>query len=242
MTIKWLLVSALGLAAALQAQPLRTSVDDPRPLWRGLRILEEKRGWAVSYEDPQYSGADLVDRTAENYSGATRALMPRGGHLEAEIPGDATPSAAIRFLIDAGRRNHTAEFKSQLIGSMVVVIPPQGSPLDLSVSMPQKDRNLDEILRELAQNMSGLGPVRVHEPGMLVGSVARSSFGTNSEPARNVLVRALQAASNAGPRRPIYVWDLLYASNFGYVLNIHTVKQMVKTPDGGSKLIQVQAK
>jgi hypothetical protein len=32
------------------------------------------------------------------------------------------------------------------------------------------------------------------------------------------------------------VWDLLFARTPGFVLNVHTAKQMVKVPDGGSKV------
>ena len=77
--------------------------------------------------------------------------------------------------------------------------PAQGSPLDTPVSLAQKDRTLDELLRELARSLTQLSPVAVHEPGMLVGS-QRFAFSASNEPARSVLARALQADSSAGTR------------------------------------------
>ncbi len=124
---------------------------------------------------------------------------------------------------------------------MLVVVPLQGSPLDSFVTLPQKDRTLDEVLGELVRNLTRIGPVPVHEPGMPVRLAQRFTFSANNEPARNVLASALQTATATGARHPIYVWDLLYAPNFGYVLNVYSVKRIVKVPDGDSKLVQVES-
>jgi hypothetical protein len=237
------LIVALALVGGAYGQGFRVSVDDPRPLWKAIRTLEEKRGWAISYEDPQYSGSDLVDRTAASYSGPSRALMPRGGRVEVDFTGTETPAASVQQLIaDHHRSNRSGEFNAQTIGQMLVVAPAQGSPLDSAVSLAPTDRTLDELLRELAHSLTQLSPLAVHEPGMLVGSSQRFAFSASNEPARSVLARALLAASSADTRHPVYVWDLLFAPNFGFVLNVHTTKQMVKVPDGGSKLIQVESR
>src|SRR6516164_1822382 len=86
-------------AVAAQGLSITVSVDDPRPLWAALRQLEEKQGWQVSYEDPQYAGTDLVDRTARGYSGPGRALVPRGGHLAVSAAGALTPAQFVQLLI-----------------------------------------------------------------------------------------------------------------------------------------------
>jgi hypothetical protein len=236
------LTVALALVAVANGQSFRISLEDPRPLWKAIRVLEEKRGWAISYEDPPYSGNELVDRTVASYSGPNRALIPRGGRAEVDFTGTETPAAAVRRLIaDHHSRNQSGEFNVQTIGQMLAVVPAQGPPLDSAVSLAQKDQTLAELLRELAGSLTQLGPVAVHEPGMLVGPSQRFAFSASNEPARSVLARALQTASSAGTRHPVYIWDLLFAPNFGFVLNVHTAKQMVKVPDGGFKLIEVES-
>lgn len=234
----------IGLAPLLAAQSARITVDDPRPLWKAIRVLEERNGWQISYEDPKYSATDMVDRTVAGYSGPNRALVPRGGHLDIALRGNEPSSAAVQLLIDdSARRDSSLHFEVQSIGKMLVVGSAQGSPLDLPVSLPRKDRNLDEFIGDLVQALNQAGPIRVHGPGMLVGDAQRFPFSASNEIARNTLARAVQAITDASLRHPMYVWDLLYAGDYGYVLNIHTVKQLVSIPDGsGTKLIQVPAK
>ena len=241
MNLRNFLALALMLTAA-NGQSFRVSVNDPRPLWKAIRTIEEKRGWPISYEDPQYRDSDLVDRTAASYKGPGRALIPREGRIEVDFTGTETLAASVQQLIaDHRRRNGSGEFKIQTIGDMLVVAPTQGSPLDSPVSLTQQDRTLDEVLRELAHSLTQIGPVAVHEPGMLVGSPQRFAFSASGEPGRNVIARALQAAASTDAHHPVYVWDLLFAPNFGFVLNVHTTKQLVKMPDGSSKLKQVES-
>jgi len=225
-------------AVAAQGLSITVSVDDPRPLWAALRQLEEKQGWQVSYEDPQYAGTDLVDRTARGYSGPGRALVPRGGQLAVSAAGALTPAQFVQLLIDDHtRRNNPGQFEVRSISGTLVVVPVKGSVLDARITLAQKDRSLAELFRELAQVLTQNTHVRVHEPGMLVGPPQRFTFGANNESARTVLLRALQM--KAGGKQPIYIWDLLYAANFGYVLNVHTMRVRVGRPDGTSMLTEV---
>lgn len=236
------IVLAVGLPAAISAQNLRISVDDARPLWKAIRTLAELRGWQISYEDPQYSGSDLVDRTIVKRGGA-QAFLPRGGRIDLDLTGAESPQAALQLLIHENTpRNNPGLFRVQTVGSMLVVTPAHGSPLDSLVSLPGKDRTLDEFLRDIAEILTRVGPVPVHGPGMLVGPAQRFSFACDNEPARNVLARVLESVTAAGSRHPLYVWDLLYAPNYGYVLNVHSVKQMIRVPDGGSKLIDLRSR
>jgi hypothetical protein len=63
------LIVALAFVGGANGQGLRVSVDDPRLLWKAIRTLEEKRGWTISYEDTQYGGSDIVDRTVGKLQG-----------------------------------------------------------------------------------------------------------------------------------------------------------------------------
>ncbi|HUB33878.1 MAG TPA: hypothetical protein VMA31_12640 [Bryobacteraceae bacterium] len=245
-----ILVFVLGRATPAQPQtsaqpqpqtPYQISVNDPRPLWKAVRALEERNGWQISYEDRLYTGADVVDSTAATYTGPGRSLLPRGGALQVSLSGSEPPATAVQMLVDAWvHASPTTQFAARSIGGMVVVAPPQGSPLDLPISLPQKQRDTNALLVDLAHAVGQAASIQVLGPQLINTQVQTSSAVTN-QMARDVLLGALTAEAASDPRHPLFVWDFL-CDGTGCALNVHAVRQRVPVPDGSStKFVQVSS-
>lgn len=241
MKLSYFVMLVFGISTLGQSQGFKVSVTDPRPLWAGVRQLEQKYGLQVNYEDPKYSDTDIVDRSAASYSGPAHVWIPRVGHIEIVFGGRETQLEMIESLIqDHHKRNNAGRFQLRNVGTVLSVVPSGGSVLDAPITLAQRGRTLGELLREVAQNLSKIVGAPVHEPGMVVGSAQSFPFSAANEPASSVLLRAFQGSSAGGLKPPKYVWDLLYAPNYGYVLNVHSVKMLVSSPDGTAGLQEVR--
>jgi hypothetical protein len=234
-------------ASIAAAQDFRIVADGPRPLASAVRQVREKYGWPISYEDPQYSGADVVDKTASSYKGPQRALGLREGHIDVPVTGTIAPRALLTLLIaDHEQRHNPGHFKFSAIGNMLVVMPVQGTVLDTPISLPAKDRNMDETLFAMAQSLTDATGVHVGGPAVAQGSPwPRFQLSADHEPARNILLRAFQAPAYVGTasvqKQHLKVWELLYAPNYGYVINVSGLSMRVASPDGTPSMKPVEA-
>jgi hypothetical protein len=105
-SVKFILPEIAICAAALAQAPDRTlkiAVDDPRPVAAVARSLEQRFGWVVTYEDPQWAAAsELQDVTYRVRSDIAsfppvvrgllpRVLVPKGGRIEFDMPAGTPP-------------------------------------------------------------------------------------------------------------------------------------------------------
>jgi len=91
-------LATVASVAAQQASALR--VDDPRPLAAMVRMLEQRHGWIVTYEDPPYLFAgdwqDVTGAVRRDGKFENRVLIPAGGPFTFEYAGrGASDSAAM---------------------------------------------------------------------------------------------------------------------------------------------------
>src|SRR6266498_3985422 len=117
--------------------PVKLSVNHPRPLAEGVKQLQEKYGWIITYEDPRLaSESDLLDETDPKYSqahpGGRRALTPKGGTLEisysvSPVTGKPeNPRALLQMLLNAHAASaNPGRFELKQNGQIFHVIPEQ---------------------------------------------------------------------------------------------------------------------
>jgi hypothetical protein len=226
--------SSLSLVLAFAGLPESFSgnevlrVEGPRPLLAAIRILEEKYGWQIAYEDPPYTGpGEAVDRTPPTYNGPGRVVEPRIGRLELRYPVDSTTgmpestaAAILQLLIDDhDRRQNAGRFRLTTLGDLLCVMPAQGSILDTPVTLPGTARNfedtVEQIVRSIAQGTGlhvRMGPMPPRIPG-------RFELEATSEPARAVLLRLF--AQVPGRR---FSWIVLFGSNGGHELSVKMLR------------------
>jgi hypothetical protein len=232
-------------------------VDEPRPVVAAIRILEERYGWLINYEDPKYGSEDLVDRTSPAYRGEHRALDPRGGRLEFRYPVSENTQLPLSqvsvleiLLSENERRGYPGKFVVTTVGGHYSVMPRDGSILDTIISLPDQERSYEEAVREIVAALSGAVGVPVNGPSMFRPRQERYTISAKGEPARDVLVRLFAQVEGYELR-----WHILYSPNWGYVLNIdgkklpdpavsprrYITKEMT-LPDGSKGRIPVPAR
>jgi len=201
---------ALVPLTAQRAQSLELSAYDARPLADVISQLETRYGWIITYEDPPYEfTGDLDDvtlsvvRDPKNFKG--KVLVPRRRRFDFKYPVSDRPraedvlAAVIRDYNMSG--NHDG-FRLLRTGSVFHVVPSvsantvglptdRQSRLDVRVTIPVAERSVLETLELVAAQVRELTGVRI---GMGGGNFLRQKkvrTGAATEPARDVLVRAL---------------------------------------------------
>jgi hypothetical protein len=91
----------VAIAQPQARQPFRIEVSDPRPLAGAAEALEQRFGWVVTYEDPEWvAGSDIQDITETvrtdlagvpsfMRSAVPRVYVPKAGTIHFEIPPSA---------------------------------------------------------------------------------------------------------------------------------------------------------
>jgi hypothetical protein len=227
-------------------------VDDPRPLAKAIRTLEDRHGIVITYEDPPYVHqsqiADVTDSVARSpMPKGRRVLVPRGGPLEfAYTLGPSGSSAQMHHVLDRlvaeyDARGYDGRFRVFRSGEHFHVVPTvrrdrNGNPeaygailsTEISISRQGTAR---EVLTEIAAaltNRTGaavfLGTIPMGRSMLQVVSIS-----AEKEPARSVLLRTLAAT---GARLS---WALYYGPESSpprYVLNVHGVPRPEHSPSG----------
>jgi hypothetical protein len=204
------------------------NAEGPRPLLRALGALQEKYGWIVNYEDPEYPG--------DSDSGASSQSLPQRRHPNArnvkerfsmefssgpepDIPPDE--NSVLRIVVDAYNESNAEtqfELRKQQDGGFDVVgtapredgeISGRQSILDVPITLEVKRRTADETVALICQTLSHLGKIPVTASG--VGSHAQGqktvAIGGIRISARTLLARTL---ATMGERLS---WRLLYDAN-----------------------------
>ena len=67
--------------------PETVSVDDPRPLSAAVRAIEQRCRCAITYEDPKWEAADVVDISGSLWHKPDiRPRIPKGGPFTFDVP------------------------------------------------------------------------------------------------------------------------------------------------------------
>jgi hypothetical protein len=219
------------------AKTLQIAANSPRPLAQALDALQNKYGWLISYEDPQYL-SDAEVKTEPAPSGA-RVRVPAGGAFNVNLPlasANAVPDEAqtLQALVDAynqtGNPGHFELRKGPEQDFDVVGISAHDAKgnvskqtvvLDTAVTLPAQSRTVLDTIDAILQQVSQADHVAIElaiSPRSLLRGTNVTLGGTN-EPARTLLRKTLAATNRT------FWWRLLFdPETRAYVLSLH-VKQ-----------------
>lgn len=226
------------------------TVESARPVAKAVQTLVERYGQLITYEDPRYAfQEDLEDYTVRvrrdlsRYpSGkAPRVIGPRGGELT--VSSSSTDAEAIlpQLLQAQAASARGGRFRLERTDKFFHVVPAeirdrngnwaaQASVLDVSISLPDQERADYEMVAAICRAVSAAAHIKVAPGHIGLGVGIETEAGpqryrlrADSEPARAVLVRALEAIA---PQRGRLTWLLFYgdeATDNSYALNIMPV-------------------
>jgi hypothetical protein len=213
--------------------------NSPRPLAQTLDALQQKYGWVVDYEDPQFiSKLDLVD-TADLGNRAPDsnlpARLPGGGAFSVEFPANSPEEEKIlQIVVDAyNRSNNPGRFElrkgEQGVFSVVGVeardrrgqMSHQTILFDAPLTLATRRRTVSDtvnlICRKIAEQRRIAVTIGVSPRNLLDHDDA--TVGGTKVSARDLLLRTLTST-----RHSLY-WRLLFDPNSnGYLLDIHSVR------------------
>jgi hypothetical protein len=145
-----------------QAGDFHIAVNDVRPMWNVLRIIEQKFGWRLNYEDPPDGSS----------------LQP--GRIDIIAKAGASPEDLLQSLF----QKSPGQFLFKRVGEGYVVAPQRGSILDSPISLPRGEHTIGELAKALTEATG--------TPFHAAGDYVSQSFGGGSEPAREILLRFLR--------------------------------------------------
>jgi hypothetical protein len=220
-------------------QVVHLNAGGPRPLLQAIDALQQKYGWVVDYEDPQYSAA--VAGAANRPSPPNRRRANMVGNSENAFSvqfnvgptPDSRPDEAtvLTTVIDAYNqsggaaefkllREHDAGFAVVGVGVRDInnEIASQQPVLDSPISLASERRSAGETIALICRKVSQASrvPISVNPAENLDGN-AGVVVGGSSVPARTLLSRALLS------RGEKLYWRLIYdAGGKNYVLSIQS--------------------
>ena len=188
---------------------------------------------------------DVAAKVRKDYSSyppglAPKLMVPKGSKLTLRLPAstDISPQDLARILQQLVRTQATSSrgghFRVEQAGDVFHLVPTEvrdrkgnwshyNSLLDTPISLPEQDRRESELYRAIADAVSDATHTKLSiivNGGWVIGMVSpelRSGMGATLEPARNVLMRALQL------RRSRRTWALLHGPEEGtniFALNV----------------------
>jgi hypothetical protein len=211
---------------------IQVDANSPRPLEQTLDALQQKYGWVVDYEDPQYvSHLDFVEASGNG----DHAQVPAGKNFSVKFPATAPEEEkTLRLVVDAYDRSQNPgqfELRRSDHGDFYAVgtaahdekgaVAKQRALFDLPVTLATEERTITETVDLICkavgkQNQVAVG-MGVYPRSLLDHSPVK--VGGNNVQARELLQQSLQGAD-----RRLY-WRLLFDPSIkGYVLNIHSVQ------------------
>jgi hypothetical protein len=247
-----LMLGALATSqAALNIQEnMSLNINDPRPVAKAVRTLEDLCHCVVTYEDPRLiNAAELKDITDElrgqrNQSqtvAVARIIVPKGGAFTVTynpVRG-REPQANIESVLQEILKSHDREvgagkFRIEKGKDVFHVIPiavknangvftSQTSVLDTKISLPMRERSGFQMLDAICRAVSNEQHKRleVATAPMNLFLQNRTTLGFSNEKARDVLIKFLQNVDQSGRLS----WQLLYEPGMKtYALNIHRVE------------------
>ncbi|HVI08304.1 MAG TPA: hypothetical protein VND65_08420 [Candidatus Binatia bacterium] len=205
----------------------RLHANSPRPLLQALDALRQKYGWLVSYEDPQFHGADLVKSQNE-----APEELPAGGEFTVEFPARAPDEEkTLGLIVDAyNRTKNPGRFEVRRVGGDYCIvgiaarddkgaIAPRPPLLDSPVTIESAERSVADTVN-LIGRAAAADPASTFAIGVAPSSfIARTmvKIGGSKMPARDLLAQCLKASQ----RR--FSWRLLFdPASKGYFLSLDT--------------------
>jgi hypothetical protein len=212
--------------------------NSPRPVAQTLDALQQKYGWVVGYEDPQFnSKLDLVE--AEDAGGRPPATkvpsrIPAGGQFSVDFPASTTEEdKTLQIVVDAYNRSNNPgrfELRKSKQGTFSVVgveardaqgkLSKQPVLFDVPITLANRQRTASATLKLICQKIAadrhiavtiGVAPRKLLAHDVTVGGTKVS--------ARELLIQTL-----ASTRHSFY-WRLLFDPNSkGYFLDIHSTR------------------
>ena len=208
--------SALLAASPSGEQRLVISVHDGRPMAEAVRVIEERYGWTITYEDPPYvhpdDAVDVTERVRRTPApGNRRVLVPRGGTFEVGYPqppggGQPDPDALLQHVVEEyNSTGLTGRFRVEQRGGAFHVVPshykaatgklePYRSALDTKVSPGAKEQSAYEMMMAIVGGVTAAGAIKLG-PGTfpMNAFLQRRVSGTaGEETARDALLRLLR--------------------------------------------------
>jgi hypothetical protein len=204
-------------------------VDGPRPVDSAAITLAQEFGIAVSVEDPPYVFQDdLKDVTADVWrvpNPQRRVLIPKGGRLEIRfaLKPDGSPQdlpGLLRDLVAAANSSFPFAYRLDADGTRFTLLPTRTRDalgqvmevtplLDRRVTIPAGTRSIAATAVLMADALSAQTGLRVNCcQGAVAGipwGMAEVAFESNSEPARNVLMRLISAAARGRSDRVFWL-------------------------------------
>jgi hypothetical protein len=228
------------------AGKIRLVANDSRPLAQALDALQQKYGWRVDYEYPQYiSKLDVIEPKSspdKSSSPDSQHRVPSGGALVVEFGAATAPNAApdeqktLQLIIDSyNRSGNPGQFELRkdkdreaqvfdVVGTAAHdsrgKVAQQPVLLDSPLTIAAQERSFSDTVDLICQMISDKSGVKiilgVHPLGLDRTNV---TIGGKELPARAYLFRAMEATSRK------LVWRLLYdPESSSYFLNVHQVK------------------
>ncbi|MGA8437031.1 MAG: hypothetical protein WB762_32950 [Candidatus Sulfotelmatobacter sp.] len=220
--------------------------NDSRPLAQALEALQQKYGWRVNYEDPQYiSKLDLSEPKGPQDKSShpeVQQRVPGGGSFVVEFSAGPTPNTVpdeqktLQLLVDSYNRSgnpgrfelrkdkDTQEPVFDVVGTAAHdnqgKIAQQQVLLDSPITMAAQERTFSDTVDLICQNIADKSHVTItlgiHPLGL---DRTHVTVGGKELTARSYLFRAMESTSRK------LVWRLLYdPESNSYFLNVHQVK------------------
>jgi len=226
----------------------RLFVENGRPLAEAILMLEKRFRTVITYEDPPYvyrgDIADVTESTRRDLDKyppgkAPRVFVPTGGRLEFVIvqrpdgPPDARDTLE-NLVSEYALTIPAARFRIGTSANAFHAIPisvrnpagrlsSQTALLDAAITLPAKERNGVQAIRDFCAEVSRMTHTRVVDgtmPSQLAAYNHTYSFPRATN-ARVVLTQILKSFEGAPPLS----WRLLYDPTMKmFVLNIHSVR------------------
>lgn len=218
-------VLAASTCLVVEAAPLTSiSVNNGHPVWEIARQLQERYGYAITYEDPRYTNDDdledvtlKVRKDLQKYPPgmAPKVIGMKVRSLTLAVPDTSSISpqemaGILEQLVQAQEAQGTGgRFRVLQTGNQFHIVPTavrdrngtwieQNSILDTPISLPLQGRTPGEMLQALCEAVDAAAHVKitiVTNFGGIARHVATFAVGADQEPARTVLMRALALVS-----------------------------------------------
>lgn len=216
-----------------EGSKIHIAANDPRPLDQVVEALQQKYGWRINYEDPQYiSKLDLTDAK----SSSDGRPEPGGGSFAVDVPAgtpaDAPPDAqkTLQLIVDAYNQSnnpgrfdlrHPSADQFDIVGTSAHddkgKISKQDVVLDTLITIPGEDRTVADTVDLICQKVSDKSHISV-TLGVHPMGLDRQHGNVGG---KEMSARAYISAATEPTGRKIS-WRLLYdPDSKGYVLNLH---------------------
>lgn len=237
-----MLAAGTSLVVEAAAPLTSISVNDGHPVWEIARQLQERYGYAITYEDPRYTNDDdhedvtlQVRKDLQKYPSGEApqviGMKVRGLTLAVPDTSNISPQEMAKLLeqlVEAQDGQGTGgHFRVLQTGNQFHIVPTavrdrngtwieQNSILDTPISLTLRGRTSGEILAAVCEAVDAAAHVKIaivtNFGGGIGAHVATYALSADQEPARTVLMRALALDS------PNASWVITYNKANEYFL------------------------